>query len=506
MSIGDLFRLSDSARNSEEWEGGVAEDTALCDFDRDTNAELDTTDQVNAAHSAQSVAFVSEMEVNTRDTRDTRDNTVVFQLENGSYHVCRGKKCLHTFTRYNAIEKELVCGLSGRVVATSMEANGDVSWTGRSTGSADPDLGNAGCISNVWKNKRDAFSVSASAWQKSTEIAIEDVEEDDDEYTTRIPKASDSLKPSIKRGAPCVIHTSDNEIQLQRREKAVKRNLALKDFVIVERLRKDASNVIAKLFSVPLDFSDEGAEGAAASATTATAATAATTATTAAAVDAASLDDPRLQNYDFVFLVGLRRYVARCKAENMYPTLDTIHNIASSASVFVKSRQKAAKKKSQRVPSKHSMRQYVTNGQTIEFCASLICALWVAVCSTPPFKESQFGDSFRPFAAGILYAMKKGVVMNDIDASEFELVPQIHFISDQLPTLKTSTTNYAARQLQSSSHKGICALHRAIASVSEVDEDEQKEILSRFKAAARVGFQLLEHVSSLVVMVGKMNK
>lgn len=117
--------------------------------------------------------------------------------------------------------------------------------------------------------------------------------------------------------------------------------------------------------------------------------------------------------------------------------------------------------------------------------------------------QAQFGDSFRPFAAGVLYGTKNGIVMNDLHGNEFELVPHIPQIADQLPTLRTSANNHAARQLQSSSHRGMCAIHRSIASVGELDPDEQQEVVAKFKAAARVGFQLLEYISTQVVLASK---
>lgn len=462
LSNEELFQQYYSAQKVEDWETGSSNPALEEGKAQDTDAQC-------------------------MDVDGYESQTLVFKLEGGAFHVCRGKACKHVYVRINATEKEFVCSISGRVVATSMETNADVSWTGRSTGSADPDLCNAGCVSAVWRNKRDAFAVSANAWQKSAEIEIDDVEEEGNDYMQRIPKASDT---PAKRGAPCVIHTSDHEIRKNRKEKAVKRNIALQDHTMIDRLRKDASGVISKLFSVPLE--DEEACKASSS--------------TAAATDAANLDDPRLQNYDFVLMVGLRRYAARCKAEKQVPCLDAIHNIACAASTFVKERKKAAKKKLKEPVDKFILRPLVTNGQSIDLCSNAICSLWVAVCSTPPFQQAQFGDSFRPFAAGFLYGLKNGIVMTDLEGMEFEVVPHIPQISDQLPTLRTSASNHSARQLQSSSHRGMCAIHRAIASIQELDSDEQQVVIQQFKSAARVGFQLLEYVSAQVVSISKGRK
>ena len=440
-------------------------------------------------------------ELASSSLQDQNDaETRVFQLPGGGFHVCAGRACPHVSVCINATEKEYVCNLAGIVVAKTMETAGDSGWTGRSVASADPDQTSGGVSSSAWRAKRDAFLTSQNAWSRAKVISIDDIVSDDEDapggaslgrapaYTT---DAHSKPTKQSKRGAPCVVDTSDAATREMRREKSTRRLQSFTDSSTMERLRKDAASVVCKLLSVPVEL--ESSLGAASSSSASSAST------TAAGTDAASLEDPRLQNYDFVFMVGLRRYMARCHAENTVPSLDTLNNIAITASNFVRERKRAAKKKREGGPNPAVVRSVIHSGQCIDHTAALICALWTACCETPAFRDAQFGDSFKPFASGVLYAMKNGIAMTDMQKEEFELIPQIRLFSDQLPTLKTSASNQAARQLQSSSHKGMCAIHRAIASLNDIKDTSAKEaIMMRFKQAARVGFRVLEYVLTQV--------
>lgn len=418
-------------------------------------------------------------------------NNQVFQLANGGFHVCKGKGCPYVSVSFSGTEREFICRISGQVVAKTIEANTDLGWTGRSVGSSDPDSLNAGCLQNTWKNKKDAFSTSVQAWNKAAFLNIDDVEDEDDN-NFRVPVAPRDTK-TVKRGALCVVEKVEAQNETTRKDKAIKRANLLFDQNTMDRLRKDASAVISKLLSVPVE---DDAPSSSSSSNAQNPTNAPHAPPTPAATDAASLEDPRLQNYDFVFLIGLRRYLAKCKQDGAMPNLDQVHNVAVAASSFSKTRQKAAKKKREHITDKNALRSLVTNGQTVDLCATLVCSLWVAVSNTTPFQEAQFGDSFKPFAAGVLYALENGVVMDDIDGSELELIPRIKIIADHLPTLKTSAGNHGARQLQSASHKGMCAIHRSVASVKELTGNERLNVINGFKHAARVGFKLLERVST----------
>ena len=72
-------------------------------------------------------------------------------------------------------------------------------------------------------------------------------------------------------------------------------------------------------------------------------------------------------------------------------------------------------------------------------------------------------DSYRPFVSGVLYALKRGVSLPDGTV----VLPQLPQLTDALPALRTTAANSAAKAIHASSHRGLCTLHRSIASCSE---------------------------------------
>ena len=112
------------------------------------------------------------------------------------------------------------------------------------------------------------------------------------------------------------------------------------------------------------------------------------------------------------------------------------------------------------------------------------------MCTTPYFVNFQSGDSFRPFAAGVLYALKRGLRL----PNNMVLVPDVEPLARHLPTLRSSTATPAARQLQQSSHRGLCAIQRGIASIDKMSEDEQKVALSQLKLVSKIASRLSNYV------------
>lgn len=351
------------------------------------------------------------------------DESIIVQLPNGFVHVCRGMMCPH-LVQSAEVDRGYSCGLSGRMVCTSLEAAHDSSWTGRSCGSADPDM-NSGAATgaSAWRNKRNAFAASAAAYASASTEPVADVQAFD-------TKPGVELK-IIKRGAPCIVDVNDEVVAAQKRTKALKRMDSLRSRDVQERLFADASNVVIKLFSVVSASNRKPKRNEA----------------TSIAPAASTMDDPRLENYNFVLQMGLRRYVARCK-HNLEPiTLSGIHDVAIAANAFAKARQREASARNDATRT----RSVAVNGRTLELCAQLIFSLWQVLCSTPYFIEHQTGDSFRPFASGVMYGLKRGIRL----PSGLTVVPQLDALSSQLPELRSTTATTVARQLQASSHKGV---------------------------------------------------
>ena len=125
--------------------------------------------------------------------------------------------------------------------------------------------------------------------------------------------------------------------------------------------------------------------------------------------------------------------------------------------------------------------------------ARLIVHLWRAACLTPHMRDNKKGnDSFRPFAAGILYSFKRGLYLSDGTC----VVPELASLAASLPALRSAQSTAAAKQLQSSSHRGICSFHRSISSVAQMPEGEAQEVQRLFASAAELAATLRELVAN----------
>lgn len=403
----------------------------------------------------------SEWEDEVIDEEEVQDpSAVVVSMGKGQFHVCYGQACVHAEQSVEN-EKYVVCRISGRVIASSFESAHDSSWTGRSCSSADPDMASGAVPSKAWRFKRDAFADSARAYNRAKQLTREDV--DFEEYnvslsTTKEMAVVDDSK-TAKRGAPCVSEINEEAVNEHRRAKAMRRITSLSRREVQSRLNCDAATVVKKLFSALPATSKPEHES----------------------------KDPRLENYTFVFSIGLQRYAKRCADENEQLMLSTIHDIAICASNYVRERKREAKDKH----NQSKTRMLVVNTRTTDLCGRLIVSIWNAVCNTSHFVENQPGDSFRPFAAGIMYAMKRGIRLK----SGLVVVPCIDALSNQLPTLRSSSGNAEARQLQASSHRGLCAVHRAIASIDSMPEEDRVPVIEKLQVASLISVSLEKFVA-----------
>lgn len=422
------------------------------------------------------------------DDDDPDEESVVVKLGDGGWHVCYGMSCPHV-QQSSEGDRLYICKLSGRVVARQEEASHDASWTGRSCTSADPDMQSAATGGAAWRFKRSAFAASAAAYNNAHSLELADRAANAGVSRQAQPAASSSSQDDrerpakdAKRGAPCVVDVDDDVVQSQKRNKALRRIASLQNRTVQMRLLSDASSVVTKLFSTVASSSSTSATPAASSKDR------------AVSGGAVTLDDPRLENYDFVLNMALKRYAARCKQQRDAPTLMGIHDVCIAANAFVKQRQKAASERDAKAATVPAERKIALNGKTVELCSTLILNLWTAMCTTPHFVEHQTGDSFRPFAAGVMYALKRGLRL----PNNMVLVPAVEALANQLPTLRSSTATQAARQLQQASHRGLCAIQRGIASIDKMSVEEQQVALEHLRLVANTGARLATFVSKNV--------
>lgn len=422
---------------------------------------------------------------------DDRKQDEVVQLLDGSFHVCKGLKC--PFAReVQDNERNSICSLTGRIVATFTEASQSSAWTGRSVGSADPDMVSA-APNRGWRGRRDAMGDSKNAYSMARGMTAADLEQPKWSSKKEQDKVDGKVEPKPKRGAPCVTEIDQEAINRQKRIKAAKRASDMENAKFNERAVLDAASIVQKIFqqqsstssgSSVNKFSSTGGRsggGGGGPAASAPAHVVAVTSTAAA-------PDPRLENFDFVFRVGLKRYLKKCADARVQASLNEIHDVAIAASNFA--RAKRHESKNARDCAKGRM--LVVNSRTVSLCATLIISIWNVVVHTTHFQEHTASDSFRPFAAGILYAFKRGIRLKDNTV----VVPAIPEIANQLPTLRSSSATSTARQLQASSHRGLCAVHKSISSIDLLKGDELDRMMQRVKTASGIAHSLKQYVQS----------
>jgi hypothetical protein len=403
------------------------------------------------------------------EANEGEESATVCRLDDGSYHVCAGMSCPFMEQSEDS-GRHYLCGKSGLYVGSHIDSKHDASWTGRSCGSADPDMASGAVKIRTWKTKRDIFNDSVRAYDRSSKISI-------DEHAYMPPKQYDSSgnviesekggtddgQPS-KRGAPCICDIDEKAVAEHKLNKANKRANVVHNADVRARLLAEAAHVARKLLATL-----EGVH--------------------AASAQPPAAHDPKYENYDFVLQVGIRRHISRCKEMNEQVKLSTIHDICITSNAFVKQRRRDAAKRERAIKA----RVIATDGRTIDLCATLVVAMWSAVCLTPHFMKQISGDSFKPFAAGIMYALKRGVWL----PSGVMIIPQLEDLSDQLPVLRSTVASATAKQLQASSHKGLCAIHKAISSIDRMSDPEKLAVGDRLSVASTIAHDLKRHATIL---------
>lgn len=403
----------------------------------------------------------------TNNARRVLAGKPTFTLDaNGDVHVCFGTNCPHvTLDRY----KHWVCMASGNVVGVECARDQDPSWTGRSMGSVNPD-DTAGTPLGGWVKKRDMYAASVAAYRFAHEIS-------DAEIAPKPPmKSTMATAPAAaKRGALCV----DEEAvePLPKRSRSSRKDHWTRE--TIEKLSNEAIGVIDKLFIANVNSR---------------------TVEVAATSVAPSPLDARMQSTEFVLPLALRSYVDACVRGQQELNLDTFTTVLIHANEYVRSQRalaaEQAKVKAREVAARATKATKASkacfSGQVRNLLAQLIVSLWRVTCLTKHFKVAKKGnDSFRPFVAGILYQLKRGVYLADGTC----VVPVLDELSHHLPALRSANSSTAAKQLQSSSHRGICLMQRSIASLKDMSEADAAPALTLLRDAARQGAFLREMVS-----------
>ena len=368
------------------------------------------------------------------ETAPSLDNHTTVFLPNGDVHICRGAACCDVELNDEA---KWVCRHSGAVVGTHRVR--DDHSTGRNAGSANPDdhagepAGGLG-----WRPRKDQIALSHLAYQAA------ETSEAKNEESLLFEAAKPVPRTMAKRGACCVdVKDSDG-----RRPRKTRRVVDTRE--AFSSLQQDAELTMSKL----VNFEKR-------------------------ADHAKKPTDERLLDANALFSAALKKYIKECATSNQRPSLDMAHNLALvSASIVAEQKKKRAIEAGRSaLLLKVRMRQKVT---------TLAVTLWLASTETPYMKErSRRGaDSFRPFVCGVLYALKRGVALSDGTM----VLPCCPDLAAALPALRATAANSAAKALHASSHRGLCTLHRSIASCTGSDA------LRLYGTAARLAKELAEDV------------
>ena len=498
---------------------------------------------------------------NAPKRKTVRGRAVCHPLADGDFHMCFGLQCDQLSLDS---DRQLVCMATGLVVGTEHARDLDPSWTGRSTGSANPD-DHAGTPIGGWVRRRDMFSASVTAYRNAHNISDAEIvlppparPPANNSNNNNSPRhtfdgangsggsgssssngssssggsdrvesgcAGDGGRSTAKRGALCVDETPPVESAHAKRPRPQRRESWSRD--ALEKLSGEAMHVIAALLIVEAPLPPpQGATGTAQSSSSSSFAKPKNETLpppSQSAVPAPPRLDPRLQNPEFVRTVALRKYVKACAEGRQRLDLNVLHDICLYANEFVRAQREAAAgqaaaaaaaaagQQQQQQQQQQQVRRAATtagcgcsdsgsssssssskavaqrrrgpgfSGQVRRLIADLIVSLWRATCATPHMRDNKRGsDSFRPFAAGILYSFKRGIYLNDGTC----VVPALDALAVHLPALRSPQSTSAAKQLQSSSHRGICSFHRSITSIELMEPQEAQDVRRLFSDAA----------------------
>ena len=384
----------------------------------------------------------------TCDPESDREDDVinqgkVFYLQNGDVHICRGCRC--EFAEMNE-DHHLICGMTGVVLAVEHADEPTESVTGRKHSNS-PDDHAGEPVGGTWKVKKDMFGLSQQAYMLASQV------DGTTQYVHPVEKTPP--RPTAKRGALCVDEVPEPSTPLCKRARVNKRDVQDENGYMT--LVSEANNILEKLVNYDKKPANKPRNP--------------------------RVEDARLCDANFLFGAAVKRYVKECLSNSAPPTLDAVHNLAIMAqTVASREREKAAATKTPKI----------LHSKVKQLVSELVVSLWLASCKSTYMDEARRGaDSFRPFACGVYYALKRGVALPDGRI----VVPSLpESFTSALPALRSTAQHSVAKTLHSSSHRGLCTLHRCVNAVSE-----NKESAFFFNDAARRASDLAHAVKSIQV-------
>jgi len=347
----------------------------------------------------------------------------VVVLQNGNIHVCLGISCPHA----RADSGALICELTG-VEVGRMQFREPESSTRNPCGGSDE---HSSFLAAAYRRrKRDAFSISSDAWNRASTLKTNTAS---DQVGTTSPKA--------KRKRKVEGSSFDGKYRDPSPEK-------------IERLSMDASKIILLLLPILNKNSFAGDN----------------------APKRLSIPREKVPPFDsaLVTITTLKRYVDECVSGLNPLNYVTLHD----ALIRTHALPQGSPESSLLFPSNANRCPTSLRLHLIQ----LIVSLWCILKHTPFMaKKTRGSDSFRCFASGTIYALKRGVLSHNL-----HVVPQMQALTSYLPSNRTTKLSSDVKSLQSASHRGISILHKALNSIDDLDDVQRFESLFRLSQVARV--------------------
>lgn len=195
-------------------------------------------------------------------------------------------------------------------------------------------------------------------------------------------------------------------------------------------------------------------------------------------------------------------YLHRCQIQRCHPSFHTIHNIFINAKLRKKtqlpSQYNESKKSdldcisSMSMPSQESQEAGGSNSHLPcklwisctmrQLLADLVVELWRCSQQTPFMQSTKRpSDIFRPFAAGVLFAMRRGIVI----CKSLTLIPYSKSIDQTLGITQTIKRGTAAHRVHLQAYKGVSTIQRCIGSLLN-----EKEVAVVYESAIKIATKL----------------
>lgn len=361
----------------------------------------------------------------------------IVRLADGDIHVC-DDHC--SFGSLDPSTGCRVCVHTGRVVGCDAEDRYD-DCTGRSIYSTDPDA--ISCPARgAWRQRRDMLKASSQAWIASSEF--DDTSLPVCAISTALQKGlkTYATTPPKKRSPPCVdeVH-ADRSTLTYVVDTSVKRRRQW-------AAESPASVVLMSEARMLLDRVAGNDRSAGAVRNSATCASAIT----------ASGTPYRPRDVSRLYSAALNKYLREVHADSRRPCFDEAHNISLLISHIANGDRTASGRAVEDASTQRStLCEEFKNGAT-----RLAVALWHGVSATPYMNSARRGeDGFRSFCVGVFFAFKRGVTLPDGTV----IVPRSSQLAAAIASPPRTVTHEKTRALQAYSHRGLCTLHRCIASL-----------------------------------------